>query len=122
MIETTRTETNDADLPGFLRARARAASDTRLVADAVVGFIAAITCAIWQFPSWHLGLAASACFFAFGVWGIAERELTDREASAPPRLVRVLHFVQNAAAIAGAVAAAGLAIGVMAILIGRVIS
>jgi len=68
----------DASLPELLAARARHASDTRLALDAVIGFVVLIVSVLWRGPGWHLFGSIAGCFFAFGVWGIADRELGER--------------------------------------------
>ena len=115
-------QNQDADLPAFLAARARSASDLRLAADATVGLIAILIAVIWPYQFGFLAITAGGCFLGFGVWGIADRELLERGESAPPRQVRLLRATKILATVVGAASAAVLAVGIMAILIGRVIS
>jgi hypothetical protein len=68
----------DLTLSALLAARARAASDGRLAADAGAGLIAGAFAAIAQPPAWLLILAAATCFLAYGTWGIADRALQER--------------------------------------------
>ena len=68
---------SDLTLPALLAARARAASDGRLAADASAGLIAGALAAIAQPPAWPLIVAAGTCFLAYGVWGIADRALQE---------------------------------------------
>ena len=112
----------DADLPEFLAERARGASDLRLAADETVGLFAIVIALLWPFPVDFFAVAIGGCFLGFGVWGIADRELQERGASASPRQLRLFRFAKYGATIFGAVSAAALAVGVMAVLIGRVIS
>ena len=112
----------ERDLPEFLAARARGASDARLAADTTVGLIAVLVSLMWQFPLWFLVLAAGGCFLGFGVWGIADREQSERGAGATPRVRAVLRTAKILATVVGAASAAALAVALMAILIGRVIS
>jgi hypothetical protein len=121
--ETTRREHDAAtDLPEFLAARARGASDLRLAADTTIGLVAVLVAIIWPFPLASFVIAAGGCFLGFGVWGIADRELTERASTATPRQARLLRLVKLLATVVGAAAAAVLMIRVMAVLIGTVIS
>jgi hypothetical protein len=80
----------DATLIEFLAARARAASDGRLVLDVLGGTVAALGLSVWRPVGW-IGLASLAlALAAFGLWGIIDRELRDRAASGPPVVVRLL--------------------------------
>lgn len=74
------------------------------------------------FPYWYLALAAGGCFLGFGVWGIADRELSERGATATARTRGILRATKVLATVVGAASAAALAVMVMAFLIGRVIS
>ena len=112
---------SDSSLPEFLAERARASSDTRLLADAVVGLVVAVAFSLWRIRAWYLIAAAGACFFFYGMWAIAGRELAEVPRGSPRRrlLFRALGI---ASAIGGIAAAAFLVLAVMALLIGRVIS
>src|SRR4051812_7677506 len=106
----------DANLGEFLAARARAASDGRLVADVIAGCCAALGVTVWRPAGWLALLGVSVCLTAFGVWGIADRELRERANAPRARVVRVLATLRVAAAGAGAVPALpalGGAVGVM---------
>ena len=103
-------------------ARARGASDLRLAADATVGLVAVLVPTIWPVPLGFFVLVAGGCFLSFGVWGLADRELDERGALATPRQTRLLNGVKILATVVGAVSAAALMVGTMAVLIGRVIS
>ena len=125
MIDTRSPATapkGDADLPGFLAARARSASDLRLMLDAVIGLAAVLVAAIWPIPLGILVMSAGGCFLSFGVWGIADRELIERGTAATTRQARLLRVAKSLATIVGTVSAAVLMIRTMAILIGLVIS
>ena len=110
----------DAGLPAFLAHRARTASDRRLVADAVGGILVATAVAIWRPGTWVLLLCAALCFAAFGLWGIADREWTDRSTHA--RNVRTLGILRTAAAVLGALAGAGLLLSGLSLALGTWIS
>ena len=87
----------DASLPEYLVARARAASDGRLVLDVLGGMVAALLISIWHPIGW-LGLAGLAiALAAFGLWGIIDREMSDRAASGQVSVVRLLVAARAAA-------------------------
>ena len=96
----------DASLAEFLVARARSASDGRLVLDVVVGALIALGMGMWRPNGWISLTAGALCLVAFGFWGIADRELRERASHSPPAIVFVLRTVRAAAALAGALAAA----------------
>lgn len=102
----------DASLSELLAARARAASAPRLTADVVGGALVAGAVLVWRPSWWPLPLAAALCFAAFGVWGIADRELAAGHARGPLRAVRA------AAAVLGAAAALLLAFGLVGLVVG----
>ena len=95
----------DASLTEFLAARARAASDGRLVLDVIVGSSAALGVAIWQPIGWITLLGGAVSLAAFGVWGIVDREIRERADAPHARVVRVLSLVRILAAVVGALAA-----------------
>ncbi len=114
-------QSSDASLPEFLAERARASSDTRLLMDATVGLAVAVTFGIWRIPAWYLLAAIGACFFFYGMWAIAGREL----AETPPGAARqrmIFRTLGIVSAIGGITAAVFLMLAVLAKLIGRVIS
>lgn len=112
----------DASLPEFLAARARHSSDTRLVLDAVLGLVTGTAIVLWRGPGWHLLASIAACFFAFGAWGIADRELGERASSAPPGMVLALRTVRVAAALLGVLATFTVLASALGIALGRMIS
>jgi hypothetical protein len=112
----------DAGLPQFLAARARHASDTRLAADAIGGMFVAVSAAVLQFPAWYLVTAPALCFLAFGIWGIADRELGERGESASRALRLSLRAAQMLATLVGTLAFASVLLMLMAIALGRIIS
>lgn len=108
--------------PGILEVlaqRARAASDTRLTVDAAAGLLAVIAIALWRGPAWYFLLGVALGFCAYGVWGICDRELRERESSARARPVamRMLRAGRVVAAITGI----GVAIFLMMIVLGRML-
>ena len=69
------------NLPQFLRARARAASDGRLVLDVALGVLAAVAVLVWRPWFWRPLLSAAIILAAFGGWGMVDRELGERVGS-----------------------------------------
>jgi hypothetical protein len=112
----------DASLAEFLAARARAASDGRLVIDVMAGCCAALGVGLWHPAGWLVLLGASLGLAAFGAWGIADRELRERANASSAVGVRVLAVVRAAAAVAGAVAAVGAMFALLGIALGTWIS
>jgi len=112
----------DASLPEFLAARARRSSDTRLVLDATGGFTVAVSAALWAGPGWHLLLGAGACFFAFGLWGIADRELGERGDAGPRAALLLLQAARVASCVIGAAGLAVLLLSFLGLALGRLIS
>lgn len=110
----------ESSLVQLLARRARGATDARLVVDAVLGFIVALAAVLARGPGWNLFAAAGICFMSFGVWGIADRERSEHADGT--RAARLLGSGRWVAAITGFAAALVLAVGALAILIGRVIS
>jgi hypothetical protein len=110
----------EISLTAFLARRARTSTDARLILDAVLGFIVATAALLAQRPIWYMFTSAGICFLSFGVWGIADRELAERQAGSIAG--RLLVVARVAAAIIGFVAAAALFTGALGIAIGRVIS
>jgi hypothetical protein len=112
----------DASLPEFLAARARAASDGRLVVDVIVGCGAALAVAVWRPTGWVTLLGVAVCLAAFGAWGIVDRELRERVGAPRTRIVRMLLVVRVVAAGIGAFAAVVALFSVLGILLGTWIS
>ena len=111
----------DASLAEFLAARARHATDTRLAIDALVGLLIAAGVAYWNGPgAWFL-ISVGACFFAYGVWGIADRELGERP-NAPSRVRAFLRALRAVAAVMGFAAAAYIAVMALGKALGVMIS
>ncbi len=112
----------DASLPEFLAARARHASDSRLVLDAVGGFTLAASAVLWGGPGWIILTAAGACFFGFGCWGIADRELGERAGTGPEYARRLLEMACLVSCVIGAVACVALLLSLLGLALGRLIS
>lgn len=110
----------DANLAELLAARARRASDGRLVLDAAGGLAVGIVSAVWQPAGWLLLVSAALCFACFGSWGILDRELHERAGAA--RTGRVLRLGRIVVAVVGAGAAVALLISGFARVLGTWIS
>lgn len=92
----------EASLVDVLVARARAASDGRLVADAIGGLVTALGFAFWHPSGWLIPFGAAISLTAFGAWGVADREITERSTGTGVRWVPLLRFVKGLAVAAGA--------------------
>ena len=112
----------DASLPEFLAARARAASDGRLVVDVIAGCCVALGVAVWRPSGWITLLGVAVCLAAFGVWGIADRELRERAKEPGILAVRALSVVRVAAAALGALAGVTAIFATLGIALGTWIS
>lgn len=111
----------DASLPEFLAARARRATDTRLAIDALVGLSIVAGVAWWNGPGASFLISMGACFLAYGVWGIADRELGEH-ADAAPSVRRSLRTLRAVAAVLGFAAAAYIVVLMLAKALGVMIS
>jgi hypothetical protein len=112
----------DASLSEFLAARARAASDGRLVVDVIVGCCGALAVSAWRPIGWLALLGISLCLAAFGGWGIADRELRERGDAPRARVVRMLAILRIALAAVGVLAAIATMVTVLGIMLGTWIS
>ena len=112
----------DVSLPEFLAARARAASDGRLVADVIAGCCGAIAVAVWQPVGWITLLGGAVSLAAFGAWGIIDRELRERVKAPHARAERVLSVLRAGAAAVGTLAAIVAMFAVLGVLLGTWIS
>lgn len=105
--ERVATVVNDAlssseSLVGLLVARARAASDGRLILDVAAGLLAALALAIWHPHLWLVPFNVAIVFAAFGAWGLTDRELSERAGVAAGNAVRVLRVLRALSAVVGA--------------------
>ena len=115
MTESDRID-EDAGLAVLLAARARAASDGRLVIDVIAGAAAGALALLWRPAGWVLLLSAGACFLAYGAWGISDRVLLER--SAEDRVTTALRAFRAIALIVGTIGALTLMLGVCALALG----
>ena len=118
-METT---TSEVSLAQFIAERARHASDARLVANAVGG-LGALAALLWWRPVLWVQLAsAAACFLAYGLWGIGDRELRDRAARATPGTLAALRALRTLALALGGAAMLTFLLTVTALALGTIIS
>lgn len=118
MLESSPREETLGEL---LASRARRASESRLVGDAVLAVVAAIAVGVWRGPLWDVRIAIALSVLAFAVWGVADRDLLRRDdpssrAAYLPRSARVV------ASLLGFGAAAYAMMSLLGRAIGRVIS
>lgn len=116
------TAEEDASLPQFLSLRARNASDGRLVLDVALGIVAIAAAVAFRPAGRLLILCAGACIAAFGLWGIADRELAEREETAGAALRVGLQALRLIAAVAGIGAALLFLFAALGMALGRIIS
>jgi hypothetical protein len=111
----------DATLLEFLAARARHASDERLVTYALGGFLALVGVLYLRGSGWEIRAAMATCALSFGLWGIIDRELSERT-GASVRAVVVLALMRVSIAIVGFGSFAFLALALLGKSLGRIIS
>ncbi len=99
---------------GVLAARARHATDTRLVVDAAIGTTLAATIALIRPSLWVLAMPA-VVLAAYGAWGIADREFAGRAAGAPRTALGVL---RGAFVVLGLIAALAFTLGALGVALG----
>lgn len=112
----------EATLLEFLSHRARSASDGRLALDAGGGLILAAIAAIVRPAAWVVLVPLGFSFLAFGLWGIVDRELSERRANLGWLGIGVLTGARATAGILGAVAAVVLIYAAAALTLGRWVS
>jgi hypothetical protein len=108
-------------LSQFLASRARHTTHTRLTGQAVGAMLAAVAIAVWRGPAWEIRLSIAAGLLAFGVWGLADRELAGAVSPwhRPSPALRVTKVI---AAVLGFAAAAFLMMALLGRALGRIIS
>jgi hypothetical protein len=120
----------DASLPEFLAHRARSASIHRLSIDLAVG-IAGSSAALWWRPSvwlvwrpsaWLVLVSLALCFACYGGWGLLDRARS-RVAMGGNRLLSgSMEALCSLLGLVGALAAAGILLGLWASALGTWIS
>jgi hypothetical protein len=116
-----RTVEHEETLGEFLASRARRASDTLLAGHAIIAVVTAVAIAAWRGPLWDVRLSLATCFLAFGVWGIADRDISAKQLGSR-RVIVLLRAVRFTAAVCGFAAAAFLAMALLGRALGRIIS
>lgn len=111
---------HDETLGEFLASRARRVSDSLLASHAITAVLAAVAIAAWRGPVWDIRLSLAVCFLAFGIWGVADRDLA--QSGTGPRRVVALRATRVVAAVCGFTAAAYLMMAVLGRALGRIIS
>lgn len=116
-----RTDQQEESLGEFLATQARRASEPLLAGHAITAVLAAVGIAAWRGPLWDVRLGIAVCFLAFGIWGIADRDLMQhptgsRRFRLGRRTARVI------AAAIGFAAAAYLMLALMGRALGTIIS
>jgi hypothetical protein len=112
----------DASLPEFLVHRARSASIRRLAADAAAGAAACAAALWWEPTGWLVFASVALCFFAYGAWGVLDRARSRPEVTNRALLAGVVDAMGALSALLGALAAAGVLLGVWALALGTWIS
>jgi len=113
---------SDASLFDILAARARAASDGRLVVDVVGGILVVIPTALVRFTLWPIVIGLGVCLMSYGLWGISDRELQDRATNPRSRVAVALTAARAICVAIGCVAALVVAVGGLRVFLGTWIS
>jgi peptidoglycan/LPS O-acetylase OafA/YrhL len=123
MITQTPIETaqdREETLGEFLAERARRLSDTYLAGHAITAVLAAVAIAAWRGPLWDIRLSIAVCLLGFGIWGVADRDLAQRE-SASRSALWALRSARLVAAVCGFAAGAYLMMSLLGRALGRII-
>lgn len=120
MKEANRDVLDRGTLPDLLAHRARNASDRRLVIDAAVGLVGAVSVAVLRPPLWIPLASLAFCLGAFGLWGILDREAAD--ASHNGRQQQLLSAARVITAAVGGIAGAIFGVSLFFALLGQWIS
>ncbi len=110
-----------ANLYALLAARARRASDGRLVTDAALGTVA-LGVAVFVHPHWWAVVMPFVSIGALGFWGIADRELAAAKLSLASRRHRALAIAKWTAVVVGTGAAVVAGAMFMVVAMGTIIS
>jgi hypothetical protein len=108
-------------LGAILADRARRASDSLLAGHAIAATLALVGIAVWRGPLWDVRLSVAVCLMAFGIWGIADRDLR----SDTPRGRGLLLTLRSARVVSAVVGFSALAYMMMSLLgrtLGTIIS
>lgn len=94
--------------------RARRATDGQLALAAAVGLVGALGVTWWRPAAWPPLLALACASLAFGLWGIADRELVEHR-RARGMLPRILRLLRALSAVAGLLSALVLLLSIAAL-------
>jgi len=111
----------EESLGQFLASRARDISDSRLAGNAIAAALMAVGVAAWRGPLWDVRIGIAVCVLAFGIWGVADRDL-EQDATASRHKVLGLRLTRLVAAATGFAAAAYVMMALLGRAIGKVIS
>jgi len=119
VVDTT--DQREETLGEFLATRARRASESLLVGHAITAVLAAVAIAAWRGPLWDVRMSVAMCFLAFGVWGIADRDLQHHPTGSRSLLLGI-RTARVVAAALGFAAVAYLMLALMGRALGTIIS
>lgn len=108
-------------LYAMLAVRARRASDATLAALTALGGVTAVALIAMR-PHWWSYALLPVTLGSFGLWGILERELSERGTNRSAAYDRIVTATQWLAVVLGTVAAILTAFAVLGILLGTIIS
>ena len=104
----------------LLAARARRATDGRLALDVAVGLLTLAGAIAWRPPGWLAITCVALGLFAFGTWGITDRERAEHAVGS--RAAQACRLVQAGAVLLGAIALGGFALTLLFGVLGNWIS
>jgi hypothetical protein len=112
----------DASLPEFLAYRARSASIRRLAIDLLIGTAGCAAALWWKPAGWLVFASVALCFSSYGAWGMLDRLRSRETREQTARIKSLLDAMCALCALLGAIAAAGVLLGVWALALGTWIS
>jgi len=112
----------DASLPEFLVYRARSASVRRLAIDVLIGTAGFAAALSWKPTGWLVFASVGLCFSSYGAWGMLDRVRSRAAPEHSTRIKGLLDAVCALCALLGALAGAGILLGVWAAALGTWIS
>ena len=112
----------DASLPEFLVYRARSASVRRLAIDVMIGTAGFAAALSWKPTGWLVFASVGLCFSSYGAWGMLDRVRSRAAPEHSTRIKGLLDAVCALCALLGALAGAGILLGVWAAALGTWIS
>ena len=112
----------DASLSEFLVHRARSASIRRLAIDVLIGTAGFAAALSWKPTGWLVFASVALCFLSYGTWGILDRVRSRAAPEHDTRIKGLLDATCALCAIMGALAGAGVLLGVWGLALGTWIS